>query len=238
MDEIKIPKTGEEIVSGDSKAHVRNINIMEIRVATEGNLPPRLAGYAAPFNSLSVDLGGFKEVIMPGAFKRSLTEEDIWMLFDHKTSWPLGRNKAGTLLLAEDERGLKFECIPPETTWMKDVLTSITRGDITGCSFGFNTRPGGHTWKYDKETNTVLHTLKDVQLNEISITVGPAYRETSVAIRSGCGNCVNKKQEVRSEGDLYVVDGPMIEAIKSDELKLDEYEKSLFDRFELLKKQI
>ena len=49
----------------------RFLQAHELR-ATEENGVRKLTGYAAVFNSFSQDLGGFVEIIRPGAFRDAL----------------------------------------------------------------------------------------------------------------------------------------------------------------------
>jgi HK97 family phage prohead protease len=144
---------------------------------------PRLAGYAAVFNSPSQDLGGFTEIVMPGAFKRSLASaRDPLALVQHMPQLVLGRRSAGTLSLSEDPRGLAFEIDVPDTTAARDLLVSVERGDVTGASFAFSTPAGGDRWQMRGEA--VIRELLDVDLHEITITAQPAYLDTTVARRA------------------------------------------------------
>jgi HK97 family phage prohead protease len=85
--------------------------------ASEGESGPVIEGYAAVFDQLSVDLGGWRERIAPGAFKRTIGESDVRALWDHDAKYVLGRNRAGTLALEEDARGLRIQATPPATQW-------------------------------------------------------------------------------------------------------------------------
>lgn len=110
----------------------------ELRIARTATGAPSLEGYAAVFNSLSEDLGGFREQILPGAFQRSLANgADVRCLFNHDESLILGRSKAKTLTVSEDETGLYFRCDLPDTAIARDLAISIERGDVDQCSFGF-----------------------------------------------------------------------------------------------------
>lgn len=97
--------------------------------ANDGNT---LHGYAALFNSRSHDLGGFREIILPGAFDRSLKEHpDVLALVDHDEGKVLARTTNGTLRIQPDERGLKVEIDPADTSYARDILALVRRGDVT-----------------------------------------------------------------------------------------------------------
>lgn len=135
-------------------------------------------GYAAVFNSPSQDLGGFTEVILPGAFTESL-KSDVLCLYNHDGDELLGRTQSGTLKLEEDEHGLKFSLTLPDTSKGRDVRELITRGDLSGCSFGFVIED--ENWlKNGADTVCELHRVK---LFEISVVVNPAYLATEVDLR-------------------------------------------------------
>ena len=142
----------------------------------------RLVGYAAVFNSESRDLGGFIEVIRPGAFTRSLTEssDDILALYSHDVGAVLGRVGAGTLKLAEDERGLSYSIDLPATREAQDLKVLVERGDVSGASFGF--RVVEEEWDFKHTPHR--RELVDVELLEVTITAMAAYADTSVARRS------------------------------------------------------
>lgn len=151
---------------------------LEIR-AEEGSQPVIL-GHAALFNSRSVFLYGFRETIAPGAFTDSLTG-DVRALWQHDTARVLGRTKAGTLRLWEDDQGLAFELNPPDTQDGRDAVTLIERGDVDQMSFGFNVPPNGDSWSED-EDGIPLRTLKTVSLMEISPVTWAAYPDTGVGV--------------------------------------------------------
>ena len=147
----------------------------------------KFAGYAARFNEWSEDLGGFRERIAPGAFRRSIGVDDVRALFNHDPNYVLGRNGAGTLRLSEDEHGLAFEIDGPDTSWTRDLHTSVERGDISQCSFAFEVE--AEEWARREWDGHMLdeRTLKEVRLYDISIVTYPAYEGTSVSARSAGG---------------------------------------------------
>ncbi len=159
-------------------------DVAELRVLDEGG-KPKIVGYAAVFNSFSEDLGGFREIIRPGAFANALKEnQDVRALVNHDPSLLLGRTKAGTLKLSEDTRGLRVEIYPPETTAGKDNVESIRRGDIDGMSFGFEVRGGGKAQVWREENGKTIRELHDLNLFDVSPVTYPAYPATTVAVRS------------------------------------------------------
>lgn len=171
----------------------RNLEI-ELRLINEEGKKPKIRGYAAVFNKLSEDLGGFREKIDPGTFKDSIGRDDIRALFNHDANYVLGRNKAGTLTLTEDEKGLSIEIDPPDTQYARDLQESIKRGDISQMSFGFVTLKD--SWEYDrkKPERDVVRTLQEVRLFDVSPVTYPAYPQTSVKVRDYLSN-LNKPDE-------------------------------------------
>lgn len=144
------------------------------------NKTPVLIGYAAVFDSLSLPLCGFREKINKGAFTESIQVDDIRALIDHDSSKILGRNKAGTLRLQEDDKGLKVEIDIPPTTTGRDLITSVKRGDISQMSFGFRTISD----EWHKEDEQDIRTLSKVKLFDVSAVTFPAYQDTTIAVRS------------------------------------------------------
>jgi len=153
---------------------------VEARQHDDESTTRMITGHAAVFNSLSEDLGGFQERIAPGAFSSSIESDDIRALFNHNADIVLGRNRAGTLKLAEDETGLHVEINPPDTQAARDLAVSIDRGDIDQMSFGFMTLED--SWQVVEEKN--VRTLIRAQLFDVSPVTFPAYPDTDVAVRS------------------------------------------------------
>lgn len=143
---------------------------------------PKIVGYAAVFNVLSEPLFmGVREKIRPGAFARALSEgQDVRGLVDHKPAMILGRTKAGTLRLSEDQHGLRYEIDPPDTQLGRDTIVSLRRKDLDQSSFGFRVKEE----EYNIKDDVVTRELLDVDLFDVSVVTYPAYTQTSVAVRS------------------------------------------------------
>jgi HK97 family phage prohead protease len=141
---------------------------------------PMISGHASVFN-VPVDLGYFTETVKPGAFKRTIVEDDIRALFNHNPDYVLGRNTAGTLDLREDYKGLKVDIEPPDTQMARDLQVSIKRKDITQASIGFYAR--GYTLRKDDQ-GVWYRDLTDIMLYDVSPVTFPAFTATDMNVRS------------------------------------------------------
>jgi HK97 family phage prohead protease len=144
--------------------------------------PSKLVGYAALFNKPTELFPGLIERIAPGAFTRTLAEgADVRALVDHDPSKIIGRTKSGTLALQENRRGLKVAIDAADTQAGRDILKSVDRGDVDQMSFGF--RVVKESWE-EKKDGSVIRTLEDVDLFDVSAVTFPAYADTTIAARS------------------------------------------------------
>ena len=142
----------------------------------------KMHGYAAKFNSLSENLGGFREKIAPGAFARTLKSADVRFLINHE-GLPLARTRSGNLTLREDEVGLYFEAqLDTDDPDVQRIMPKVRRGDLNQMSFAFSL-PDRENAKWEKG-ETPTRTLLDVDLWEISIVTFPAYPATTVGVRN------------------------------------------------------
>jgi HK97 family phage prohead protease len=147
---------------------------------------PGLEGYAAVFNQPSEDLGGFHEVIKPGAFTDCLASKpDVRALLNHNADHVLGRTAAGTLRVTEDDKGLAYSVDLPDTQIGRDLLKSVERGDINQSSFGFVVRKQSYTEDTEAEDEgRWVRELLAVDVFDVSPVTFPAYPQTSVDARA------------------------------------------------------
>lgn len=142
-----------------------------------------ITGYAAVFNS-ATDIGGmFREEIKPGAFAEAIGRDDVRALINHNENFVLGRTKAGTLSLAEDEKGLAIEIALPDTQLARDLAIIVERGDVSQMSFAFSMEGGAQKW--DESGEIPVRTIDKIgKLYDVSIVTYPAYPDTEAAVRS------------------------------------------------------
>ena len=167
------------------KPDTRSLPAAELRVdQVDGKR--RIVGYAAVFNSPSEDLGGFREIIRPGAFASALAGADVRLVVNHDPSLILGRTRNGTLKLVEDSRGLRYEADPPDTQMARDYLVSIERGDLSESSFRFYMfdDPNRGQSCRSEPTGVIREITEFARIDDVSIVAYAAYRATEVSVRS------------------------------------------------------
>jgi uncharacterized protein len=154
---------------------------LEIRADDGGD--PWIGGYAARFSSPSKDLGGFTEIIAPGAFKNSLAgPRDVRALVSHDPDRLLARQSNKTLRVWEDDKGLRFEAqLPRGVSYANDLIELMKRGTIGQMSFGFTVPKGGDL--FESTSGKTTRTVRAAELHEISVVATPAYDATNVSLR-------------------------------------------------------
>lgn len=152
---------------------------------------PIIEGYFAVFNSIYEIAPGMTESVAPGAFSRTLAG-DIRALTNHDTTLVLGRTRAHTLELREDEHGLwgKININPKDADAM-NLYERVRRGDVDQCSFGFEIVAEETDFRDD---GSVHWTITDVNLIEVSACTFPAYQETNIAARSAERNTLRSRE--------------------------------------------
>lgn len=163
---------------------IRSFNI-ELRDEFGSEPSRHIEGYGSVFNERSVDLGGFQEIIAPGAFDGVIERSDVKCYLDHNPEKGIlarSRNGQGSLSLELDERGLKYSFDAPHTNLGDEVVEGLKRGDYSQSSFAFTV--ADETWTKE-EDGTYLRTINKIGgLYDVSIVANPAYEGTSVALRS------------------------------------------------------
>ena len=179
-------------------AEVRSLNEVveqraydgELKAAVEGRT---VEGYASVFNSMSEDLGGFREIILPGAFSNVLNN-DVRALYNHDSNYLLARTTSGTLELKEDDKGLYYRFEMPNTSYGNDMLELFRRGDLSQSSFGFTVEKD--SWRME-EGQHVRYIERVGSLFDVSPVVYPAYASASSGLRSAEPNGEGEAEEAR-----------------------------------------
>ena len=155
-----------------------------------------IGGYAAKFApAVSQNLGGFKERIAPGFFNRSRADgwPDVLARYNHDDNMLLGTTGAGTLRLGIDDIGLDYQIDLPQSRG--DVYELVERGDVYMSSFAFVA--DDDDWTTD-DSGFPLRTLVQGRLYDVAPVNTPAYRDTSVGLRSLAAKFDAPLEEVRA----------------------------------------
>jgi len=160
---------------------VRHVHNLELRQTDDGM--PVVEGYATVYDYAydiagGPDMGGFTEVIAPGAAKKSAMEADVRLLANHE-GLPLARTKSGTLELESDDIGLKVRAtLDPSNPTAAEVRSAMERGDVDQMSFAF--RVVRDDWNKDYSERII----SEVKLYDVSVVTYPANPATVVKLRS------------------------------------------------------
>lgn len=152
----------------------------------EGDGPTHIVGHGALFDSPTTIrdwFGEYTEEIAPGAFAKTIREADVRALFNHDPNIVLGRNRAGTLALSEDSRGLLYDITPPDTSAARDLIESMRRGDVNQSSFAFSVVREQWTWA-KREGEIDKRRLLEVKLYDVSPVTYPAYEDADSGLRA------------------------------------------------------
>lgn len=161
----------------------RSITIpLEFRAATDGSEDFTLEGHAAVFDQLSEDLGGFRERIKRGAFRKALENEtDVVLLYNHDQI--LARTGNGTLELREDPKGLAVSAKVAPTSYARDLRILMENRTVSQMSFAFSVAKDGDHWERMAD-GTIEREVREVnRLRDVSVVDRPAYPQTAASMR-------------------------------------------------------
>lgn len=196
---------------------IRSFNI-ELRDEPESR---HIEGYGSVFNERSLDLGGFVEMIAPGAFDGVIERSDVKCYLDHNPEKGIlarSRNGKGSLSLVVDEKGLRYEFDAPHTNLGDEVVEGLKRGDYSQSSFAFTV--DDEIWTKE-EDGTYLRTITKIGgLYDVSIVANPAYEGTSVALRSL--DAFKAQEEIPAEVKEEEQEEPKVEETPVEETPVEE----------------
>lgn len=196
---------------------IRSFNI-ELRDEPESR---HIEGYGSVFNERSLDLGGFVEMIAPGAFDGVIDRSDVKCYLDHNPEKGIlarSRNGKGSLSLVIDEKGLKYSFDAPKTNLGDEVVEGLKRGDYSQSSFAFTV--DDEVWTKEAD-GTYLRTITKIGgLYDVSIVANPAYEGTSVALRSL--DAFKAQEEIPAEVKEEEQEEPKVEETPVEETPVEE----------------
>lgn len=160
----------------------RTLKMQDARVREQGG-KRYLEGYFAVFNLEYKVCDSWSETIAPGAFAEFLaTGADVKVLWNHNHDIVLGSTAALTAVLREDSLGLWGSVeINEKDQDAVNAHARVERGDVDGCSFGFDIAAWEETWDGDQYRTKIL---KVDPLYEVSPCTFPAYSDTSIHARA------------------------------------------------------
>lgn len=165
----------------------------------DGGLPSEIVAMPIVFDQETVIGGQFREVIRPGALSKTLSEGDHVALWNHDTGKPLGRVSAKTLELAEEKQGVRATVRPSaDTTYGKDALVSVGRGDVKGGSFGFQVIKEHVVRGSDGDLD--LREILELRLFEVSLVTFPAYETTTAEARAIAAEWRSEEEVIDGDG--------------------------------------
>lgn len=157
---------------------IRNISNQITRNSEESRL---VEGVAIVFNSESEDMG-FTETISPNAIdEETIKKSDVFCYLNHDNArGVLARSKygKGSLTLSLESDGLHYRFEAPKTQLGDELLSYLSRGEITTSSFAFTVADGGDRWYRDREGKLRREITKIDKLYDVSPVFQAAYEQT------------------------------------------------------------
>ncbi len=178
-----------------------NLANVEIRENNDGELSYSFSGYASVFDKpygVRDSKGTYTETIKPGAFKKTLQEQDDVRFLINHDGIPLARSSSGTLKLEEDEYGLFVQAdLDANNPKVAEVASAMKRGDLNEMSFAFAAiRDDFSGEKRD---------VQEVRLFDVSVVTYPANSYAGATLR-GLDISENLKELVESRNSDKAVE--------------------------------
>ena len=176
----------------------RYFEIQNIETRNESDDELTFTGKFVAYGDVYQVWEGATESIAPGAFRNSI-HQDVRALYNHNDDLVLGRTSAGTFSLEDRADGLWGVIkVNRNDSDAMNAYARVQRGDVSGCSFGFNIKSQEEERKAD---GTVHWTITEVDpLFECSICTFPAYQATHVSARKRDLDEIEKRKvEFRKE---------------------------------------
>jgi len=150
--------------------------------STDSGGVPHIVGVSPVYGALSEDLGGFREIIEPGALETVLANADVRGRYNHDVV--LARTKNSTLKLENRADGLHYDIeINPLDSEAMSIYEKVKRGDVDGSSFMFQVPEGGDV--IERTANGIVRRVHTIgALLDVGPVIYPVYPQTTAQVRT------------------------------------------------------
>lgn len=156
--------------------------IVPCEVKATADAAMTIEGYGSVFDV--VDHGA--DVVVKGAFSRSLQGRKAAMLWQHNPDTPIGVWTE----MREDDRGLFIKGAFADTQAGREAHTLTKMGALTGMSIGYRASRD----KNPMDPKTGVRTLKDVDLYEVSLVTFPMNEAARVTAVKDDGDLITERE--------------------------------------------
>ena len=162
---------------------IRNIQNQIVRSSEDSRL---VEGVAIVFDSDSQDMGYYETIAANAIDEDTIKRSDIFCYLNHdENRGVLARSRygVGSLSLSLESDGLHYRFEAPKTQLGDELLSYLSRGEITTSSFAFTIADGGDRWYRDENGTLRREITKIDRLFDVSPVFEPAYLATACAKR-------------------------------------------------------
>jgi HK97 family phage prohead protease len=188
---------------------------MELKVLDETGI---FKGYGSVFDVVD----GWDDVVVKGAFEKSIAKRKPALLWQHNSDKPIGIYTS----VEEDNKGLKLEgkLLVDEIGQAKEAYALLRAGALNGLSIGYLPL----AWEYETRKERQVRILKEIDLWEISLVTFPANPKAVVGNVKSIRDAENYLRDAglgRNEAKAVIAavrDSALRDAEESDALKAAE----------------
>ncbi|AWM37033.1 Caudovirus prohead protease [Gemmata obscuriglobus] len=139
-----------------------------------------IEGFGSVFNNLD----SYSDIVMPGAFTKSIAKRKPVMLWQHNSDQPIGVWD----VMEEQKKGLYVKGRILDTALGGDAYKLVKAGAISGLSIGYSAKK----WETDSEKG--IRKLTEVELYEISMVTFPANEKAQITrVKSDDGTLIDER---------------------------------------------
>lgn len=164
----------------------KELRTIQNQITRSGEDSRLVEGTAIVFDSESQNMG-YYETISPSAVDEdTIKRSDVFAYLNHdENRGVLARSRygVGSLSLSLESDGLHYRFEAPHTQLGDELLSYLTRGEITTSSFAFTVAKDGDRWYKDNDGVLRREITKIDRLFDISPVFEPAYLATACTKR-------------------------------------------------------